>query len=281
MRILFCNKYNYPFSGTEVYLFELMELMRAQGHEVALFSMADPRGEPTQYDQHFVPHIDFKAKRDGGRRRGRPGTRSTPQRRRRRIRAMIEEFRPDVAHVRNIYHHLSPSILWELKAQKVPVLYHLNDFKLLCPSYNLVSQGEACEACKGGDFWHALQSRCYPGMGARMTLTAEAYVHRWLRTYRKCVDLFLAPSQFVRDKFVEHGWDARKFRVLPHFQRLTQLTGSARDRGEHLCTSAGCRRRRESTTCCGRCNGSADAFDRCRGRAAAAENCRNWRPLSD
>src|SRR6202451_3822514 len=62
MRVLFCNKYNYPFSGTEVYLFELMELLRAKSHEVALFSMADPRGEPTAYDGHFVPHIDFKAK---------------------------------------------------------------------------------------------------------------------------------------------------------------------------------------------------------------------------
>ena len=28
MRILYCNKYNFAFSGTEVYLFELMELMR-------------------------------------------------------------------------------------------------------------------------------------------------------------------------------------------------------------------------------------------------------------
>ena len=45
MRILYCNKYNYAFSGTEVYLFEAMELMRSKGHEVALFSMADSRGE--------------------------------------------------------------------------------------------------------------------------------------------------------------------------------------------------------------------------------------------
>src|SRR6516162_10056160 len=60
MRILFCNKYNFRFSGTEVYLFELMDLLRAQGHEVALFAMADPRGESTAYDRHFVPHIDFK-----------------------------------------------------------------------------------------------------------------------------------------------------------------------------------------------------------------------------
>ena len=60
---------------------------------------------------------------------------------------MIEAFRPDVAHVRNIYHHLSPSVLWELKAAGVPVLYHVNDFKLLCPTYNMVSpDGEMTKA---------------------------------------------------------------------------------------------------------------------------------------
>ncbi len=220
MRILYCNKYNYTFSGTEVYLFELMELMRARGHEVALFSMADPRGEPTPYDRHFVPHIDFKKKSSLWQTARRAARAIYSGDARRRIRAMVEDFRPDVAHVRNIYHHLSPSILWELKSQHVPVVYHLNDFKLLCPSYNLVSQGQACEACKGGSFWHALRRKCYPGMGARLTLTAEAYVHRWLGTYRKCVDVFLAPSRFARDKFVEHGWDATKFEVLPHFQEI-------------------------------------------------------------
>jgi glycosyltransferase involved in cell wall biosynthesis len=66
----------------------------------------------------------------------------------------------------------------------------------------------------------ATKAQCYPGLGARVTLALEAYVHRFLGTYRKCVDLFLAPSQFVRDKFVEHGWDKSKFEVLPHFQEV-------------------------------------------------------------
>ena len=60
MKILYCNKYNFPFSGTESYLFSAMELMRAQGHETALFSMADARGNPTPYDEFFLPHVDFK-----------------------------------------------------------------------------------------------------------------------------------------------------------------------------------------------------------------------------
>src|SRR5690242_6448294 len=142
MRILFCNKYNHPFSGTEVYLFELMEMLRAHGHQVALFSMEDPRGQSTPYDRYFVPFIDFKSKANIIRKARNTAHAIYSTEARQRMRAMIREFEPDIAHIRNIYHHLSPSILWELKAQGIPVLYHLNDFKLLCPSYNLVSRGE-------------------------------------------------------------------------------------------------------------------------------------------
>jgi glycosyltransferase involved in cell wall biosynthesis len=224
MKILFCNKYNHPFSGTEVYLFELMELLRAHGNEVALFSMDDPQGEATDYDKYFVSPIDFKGESGPFRKIKMAAHAIYSIEARNKIRAMIRDFRPDVAHVRNIYHHLSPSILWELKALRVPVLYHLNDFKLLCPSYNLVASGDACEACRNGSFWHALASRCYPGFGARSTLVAEAYLHRWLGTYRECVDLFLAPSHFVRSRFAEHGWDLSRFRVLPHFQRVAPVS---------------------------------------------------------
>ncbi|MGA8274416.1 MAG: glycosyltransferase family 4 protein [Candidatus Sulfotelmatobacter sp.] len=227
MRILYCNKYNYPFSGTEAYLFEAMELMRSRGHETALFSMADPRGKPTPYDRHFMPYTDFKKQSGWFHKAELWASAIYSIEARRKMRAMIAEFRPDVAHVRNIYHHLSPSILWELKAQRIPVVYHLNDFKVLCPSYNLVSHGEACEACKGGRFWQTLKQECYPGTAARTALVVEAYFHKWIGTYRKCVYRFLAPSQFVRDKFVEHGWDAEKFEVLPHFQAVKR----AQERG--------------------------------------------------
>src|SRR5260370_16896374 len=41
---------------------------------------------------------------------------------RRAMRRCLADFSPDLAHVRGIYHHLSPSILWELKRQGAPVL---------------------------------------------------------------------------------------------------------------------------------------------------------------
>ena len=182
----------------------------------------DPRGEATKYDQHFVPAIDFKGARPGPLSGARQVAHALYSRQaRQKLRDMIKAFRPDVAHLRNIYHHLSPSILWELKAQGVPVVYHLNDFKLLCPSYNMVAQGRACERCHGGKFWHVVTEGCYSGPpGAALVLAAEAYLHKWLRSYETCVDRFLVPSRFVKTKLVENGWDAGKIDVLPHFQNL-------------------------------------------------------------
>ncbi len=220
MRILYCNKYNFAFSGTEAYLFDVMNLMR-ESHEVALFSMTDPRGEPTPHDRHFLPHMDFKAPASPLIQIKRAGHAIYSPDARSRLRNLIAEFRPDVAHVRNIYHHLSPSILWELKAHNIPVIYHLNDFKLLCPNYNFVAQGEICERCKGKQFWHVITQGCHSGsVATAAVLAAEAYTHRFLKTYEKCVDRFLVPSHFVKAKLVEHGWDSKKIDVLPHFQEL-------------------------------------------------------------
>jgi hypothetical protein len=180
MRILYCNKYNFPFSGTEVYLFDLMQMMETHGHQVALFSMADERGAPTPYDGYFVPHVDFKNSKHSFLERVRLAVHAVYSREARyRLGQMIDEFRPDVAHVRNIYHHLSPSIFWELKQRGIPVLYHLNDFKLLCPNYNLVARGRVCERCQGGRFWNVVAKDCYAGADAPFSYAKRTHPLFW------------------------------------------------------------------------------------------------------
>lgn len=229
MKILFCNKYNFRFSGTESYIFELMDLLRSRGHEVALFSMRDSRGGGTPYDQDFVPHIDFKDPRNGLLTRAKLAAHAIYSvQARKRLRRMISSFRPDIAHVRNIYHHLSPSILWELRAQHIPVLYHLNDFKVLCPTYNLVSNGAACERPCTGKFWKVLTQGCYAGpVTSSLVLATEAYLHERVGTYKKCVDHFLVPSQFAEQLLIQNGFDGAKISVLAHFQVLPESVTAA------------------------------------------------------
>jgi len=197
-----------------------MELMRSQGNDVALFSTAGgPTKQQHPFHHNFVAPVDFKTRGLWSSVKA-AGRAVYSWKARHCLGQTIREFRPDVAHVRNIYHHLSPSILWELKAHGIPVVYHLNDFKLLCPTYNMVSKGNACERCQGGRFWHVVSEGCYSGRrGASAVLALEAYTHKWLKTYQNCVDLFLAPSDFVKQKLVQHGWDEAKINVLPHFQK--------------------------------------------------------------
>lgn len=222
MRVLYCNKYNYPFSGTEVHLFDLMQRMQSRGHETALFSMDHQRDSAFRGRSYLVPHIDFKSPDAGWTKKVRMAAHAlySPSSRR-HMRRCLTEFAADVAHLRGIYNHLSPSILWELKHAGVPVIYHVNDFKLACPTYNFVAQGTACESCASGAYYHAVTKGCYEGGRRRVAvLAAEAYLHRWLKTYPRCVDLFLAPSQFARDKLIAAGVPADRCHLLPHFQAL-------------------------------------------------------------
>ncbi len=222
MRILYCNKYDFPFSGTETYLFDLIRRLDQRGYETALFSM--DHGVPGAFEgrSYRIPYVNFKDRNASFLKKVRLAAHALYSlSARRAMRDCIADFTPDLAHVRGIYHHLSPSILWVLKRRRVPVLYHLNDFKILCPTYNLVANGETCDACRAGAFYRVVTERCYAGSrGSAAVLAAEAYLHKWLRTYEKCVDLFLAPSEFVRDELMAHGLPADRIEVLPHFQEL-------------------------------------------------------------
>src|SRR5437016_3687125 len=128
MRVLYCNKYNYRFSGTEAYLFDLMVRIEQRGHETALFSMDHKRADAYSGRSYLIPYINFKDPDAGLLKKVSMAVHALYSRpSRRRMRACIADYKPDLAHIRGIYHHLSPSILWELKKQQVPVVYHLND----------------------------------------------------------------------------------------------------------------------------------------------------------
>jgi hypothetical protein len=71
-----------------------MEVMRARGHDVALFSMADPRGHATAYDRHFLPLKDFKENRGLASRALLAMHAIYSTEARKKIGKMIEDFRP-------------------------------------------------------------------------------------------------------------------------------------------------------------------------------------------
>ena len=199
-----------------------MELLASHGHALGMFSMAHPSNRPSPFAEFFVPRSDFRDRTHTSFQRARLAMRAIYSiEARRRLRLLLRTFQPDIAHVRNIYHHLSPSILWELRRHHIPVVYHLNDFKLLCPSYNLTAHGSVCELCARGAFHNVIRVRCHStSLASNVVLASEAYLHRWLGTYDRCVTRFIAPSAFCRSKLVEYGWPGDRIDVMYHFQSI-------------------------------------------------------------
>ena len=224
MRVLAAHKYYWPKAGAETYLFALERLLTAAGHEVVPFAMAHPSNRPTPWAKHFVSQVEFRGRRDVWGDLGRAARVVYSREARRKMDALLKEAPPRVAHLHNIAHQLSPSILDALAAHQVPIVQTMHDYKLLCPVYTFRSRGETCERCRGGQYWHVVERRCNAGsLPLSATNMVEAYVHAWRRTYDR-VHVFHCPSLFVLAKMLEFGVPRERLAFVPHFVDATAFT---------------------------------------------------------
>jgi glycosyltransferase involved in cell wall biosynthesis len=128
--------------------------------------------------------------------------------------ATIARFRPDVVHFHNTFPLISPSALWAAHRSGTPVVHTLHNFRALCPAGSFFRDGRICEACLGRAPLPAVIHRCYRGSAAAtLPIAAKDWFHSAIRTWLHCVDLFIAPSEFTRSKYIEAGWPGAKIAV--------------------------------------------------------------------
>jgi glycosyltransferase involved in cell wall biosynthesis len=214
--LLSINNYYYRRGGSEAVFFEHNRLFEAAGWEVVPFSMHNSQNLSSRWSSHFVDETDGIAGRSpiAKIRRAMSAIYSTEAVR--RIRGLIALTRPNVAHAHNIYHHLSPSVLVELRRQNIPVVLTLHDLKLVCPAYKMHTQGAICEDCRGGALRNVVKNRCIKNSRAMSALVwLESTVHKSLALYAS-VTRFVVPSRFFLAKFAEWGVDTSRFAHVPN-----------------------------------------------------------------
>lgn len=89
---------------------------------------------------------------------------------RRKLRLVLEDFQPDVAHLNNFNYQLTPSILlelekWRKEGHSCRILYTAHDYQLVCPNHlcrNPVTD-ENCEECLGGHPMYCVRGKCIHG----------------------------------------------------------------------------------------------------------------------
>jgi glycosyltransferase involved in cell wall biosynthesis len=223
VRILQVNRYFSPSGGAETVMFETMRLLQANGHEIVPFSMHHEENHESSYSSFFVSNVVFEP--DGSSDLSTLAPARWPlvgrglysRGAQRNIEILLKVTRPEIAHMHSIYHQLSPSVLLPLKRHGIPTVLTLHDYKLVCPSSTLFANGAICERCKGGRFYNAVLQGCvHDSHWKGVFCAAESYLHGSSGIYRKNIDVYIAPSLFLKNKMMEFGLDGDRIFHVPN-----------------------------------------------------------------
>lgn len=225
MKVLMINKFYYLRGGTERYCFDMTRLLRRNGHTVIPFSMAHEKNWKSPYARYFVEEISFE--RSANPRRPLNSLKAAMRavysgEAGQKLDRLIRDERPDMAYLHNIHHQLSLSILPVLRKHGIPIMWRLHDYSLFCPNYLFsYSRGAVCEACREGRYYQVVLRKCRKdSRAASLVAGLGAYLDHWLRL-PDLVDLFIAPSRFLKAKMIQHGLNAERLMVIPNFIDLS------------------------------------------------------------
>lgn len=217
MKVLMINTFHHARGGDATYTRALTGLLEGAGHTVIPLAMRHPDNDPSPWEQRFVSWVDPRAAHTWRERlRILPRALWSHEAARATARLVTEE-RPDLAHLQHVHRHLTPSVLGPLRAARIPVVWTLHDYELICPAGTLFTEGAPCERCRGHRYTEAVRHRCkwgetWPSAAAAAEKTLHHLAGVWDR-----VDRFLAPSRFLADALIRFGIPAGKVEHIPNF----------------------------------------------------------------
>lgn len=223
MKILLINKFLYPKGGDAISTLNTGKILSENGHEVIFWGMDHPNNPPYQFSEYFISNVDYdEANGDSSKVLAAFNILYSLEAKK-KMAALLDRVKPDVVHLNNFAHQISPSILDVIKKHHLPTVMTMHDYKMVCPAYSMLANGETCENCQGGQFYHCVINRCTKGSLLKSLVNvAEMYLHhRILNIYDK-IDLYISPSRFLKDKVEKMGLKG-KVVYLPNCVDLTRF----------------------------------------------------------
>ncbi|HPO11426.1 MAG TPA: glycosyltransferase family 4 protein [bacterium] len=224
MKILLINNIHYIRGGSERIYFETANLLKEAGYEVIFFSTKNEKNIKTEFKEYFVDDLDYSNVKSNKLFKNIKMLFHSLYsfKVRRALEEVLKKEKPDIAHIQNIYFWISPSILSLFKKYNVKVVQTLHDYHLMCPNFKFLSHDKICEKCANRKFYNCTKNKCIKNSYIySLASTIEAYFVNGFDFYRKYVDIFIAPSDFLRNKYIDIGKiDKNKIVTIKNFVDL-------------------------------------------------------------
>lgn len=213
MKIVVVNKFYYNRGGDCIATMALEEALREQGHEVAIFSMQYPLNKKSCWSDYFAPQVDFSSFYGKLKALFRV---FKPQDVKNKFLQLLKDFNPDIVHLNNIHSYISPYIAELAYSAGIKVVWTLHDYKLICPSYVCLSNGDICEKCIDAPI-NVLKNKCMKGSLSQSFIGYLEYKYWNRKRLNNFIDYYITPSVFMRDLMIKAGLPSEKVIALPHY----------------------------------------------------------------
>ncbi len=212
MKVLQVSQNLFVKGGSDRMFLDTCALLEQHGHTAIPFVAKHPENPLSPWSAHFPPAADFDKPGPVDLLRyvySRPAAKA--------LRDLIREHRPDVAHLHIYYGKLTASILPVLRAEGIPIVHTMHEYRQISPNYTLTHNDGIDEDCCGISAWRAVARRFNRGSLSRSALSAfEWYVSRMIGSQRS-IDRFIAISDFQKRKMAEHGVPEEKISRVYNF----------------------------------------------------------------
>jgi glycosyltransferase involved in cell wall biosynthesis len=202
-------------SGENKVVDQEVALLRAAGHEVALFERrSDTIAAMSLPGKAAVPLLV-------------PWNPAV----RKELAARLRAERPDIVHIHNVFPLLSPAVLAACADAGVPAVATLHNYTQVCPPGTLQRDGKPCTQCVGATPLPAVRHGCYRGSRlATVPLAVSLAANR--RRWWTGVERFLCISASQRAVLAAAGMPAERLAVKHNFVPDPEIRREGD--GEHL-----------------------------------------------
>ena len=235
MKILLVNYRYFISGGPEKYMFNIKKMLEDNGHEVIPFSVHSNKNIETEYSKYFVEPIGsrdatyFEECKKTPKVIWKMFSRSVYSKEvEKAIQREINDVQPDLVYIIHFVNKLSPSVICGAKKMGLPVVLRLSDYFLLCPRFDFMFDKKPCEDCLHFGYKSCIKKKCVKGsLFASAIRVFSMKVHALMNVYKN-VDAFITPSEFLKNKLIQNGFDQDKITCIPTFTSSKSEVGKSK-----------------------------------------------------
>lgn len=217
MNILFITTNWRETGGDWTFTKEFIKIFEKNGHKVIPFAMEHPENLPSNYSRYFIEKINYSDLNQNKNLSNGIKVLSKSiysKESKNNLISLLNDVSIDIVQILNIHNTHTLSILPEIHKRKIPIVWRVIDYKILCPNRSFLANGKICEACFGHKYYQPFVKKCKKQSRlASLIASFEGYFNQHKKFY-DLVDFYSLQSNFSHSLFKKYGFEEYKLGVV-------------------------------------------------------------------